>query len=100
MGRGTNSKTMRKIQREFARGKVSVGRAHASSDCSSTLTQNGHRNTRRNNLKNRNSVTHKMMIYGTPTSNGVEMIKKTAGKCKNAECSMDNYNFMKEKLQK
>jgi len=100
MGRGAHSKAMRKIQKDFARGKVVVGRGHSSAESSSTLVKKGHRNTRRNNLKNRETVTNKMMVYGTPTSIGVEEICKTSGKSSTAQLTKDNYNFMKEKLQK
>ena len=98
MGRGAHSKVMRKIQKDFARGKVVVGLGHASLE-RSTLTQKGHRNTRRGNVKHREAVTTRMMVFGLPTSKGVENIKKTGGKSKNAELTKDNYNFMKELLK-
>ena len=97
MGRGAHSKTMRKVNREFARGKVTVGRGHASSDRSTTLTQKGYRNTRKNNLEHRKDVTNKMMIFGTPTSYGVERMTKTLGKTNDVELTNDLTIRLKKK---
>ena len=98
MGRGAHSKAVRKIQKDFARGKVLVGNGHSSLESSSTLARKGYRNTRRINLKHRESVTNKMMVFGTPTVEGVEQIAKTSGTSKTAQLTKDNYNFMKVPL--
>ena len=79
MGRGAHSKAVRKVHKDFARGKVAVGNSHSSRESSSTHTRKGYRNTRRINLKHRESVTNKMMVYGTPTVKGVEQMVKTSG---------------------
>jgi len=99
MGRGANSKAMRKIQKDFARGKVVVGRGHSSLESSSTLTRKGYRNTKKSNLKHRETMTNGMMVYGTPTVKGVEEIAKTSGASKTAELTNDTQNMMKELLK-
>lgn len=100
MGRGAHSKAMRKINRDFARGKLSVGNGHTTSTNQDGVAQKGHRNTRRGNLKHKKHLTNKMMVFGTPTNQGINRITKTEGKCNDVEFTNDSYNYMKEILKK